>query len=108
MHVYAGLATRLLRLSTGYHDIQDNFWSALSESLTKLAVTMGPHADEPIRMDVLSQLTSLTSLRIDMVQDSNGDMDELHPMSQFEVAASYTVSLPALKACTRHSSWPGI
>ena len=41
-------------------------------------------------MDLLAQLTNLTSLRIDMVRDSDGDIDE--------VAASYTVSLPGLKS----------
>ena len=59
----ADVAARLLRLSTYHHRIQDEFWSGVSKTLTELVVILDPDR-EALRLDVLNQLTSLTSLKI--------------------------------------------
>ena len=53
-------------LSTNHHRIQDSFWSALSNHLTELSVIITPDGSEPLRIDVLNQLSKLTNLTLGM------------------------------------------
>ena len=94
MHACAGLANKLLRLSTRYQLIQGIFWSALSVRLTELSVSLALQGPEPLRLEVLNQLSSLTYLAIDMC----GDADQNRCEDGEEVADSHAVSLPRLKS----------
>ena len=59
----ADLAVKLLRVSTKHRRIQDKFWPAISKTLTELIVILDA-AREALRLDLLSQLSNLTSLKI--------------------------------------------
>ncbi|CAL5218921.1 g667 [Coccomyxa viridis] len=93
LHLTLGsvVAAKLFRLNTNYCRIQDDIWGALSERMTELTLNLTPHKDEPMRMSVLTQLTSLVSLEICIMGDPLGDMDD-------EVTASYHLSLPGLES----------
>ena len=89
MYVCAAVAANLFRLVLVpyYQCIQDDIWGPLSERLTELCVTLAPHEDQPMRMDVLTQLTNLVSLKICIGRF----IDD-------EVTASYALSHPGLKS----------
>ena len=84
----ADLAAKLLWLSPTHQRFQDEFWPALSERLTELCVDI-PDDHKAMRTDVLTQLTSLTFLKIRVNDGATRD-------TGVEVAASYTLSLPGL------------
>ncbi len=92
---FAELATRLLRSSTRLQHIQEDFWSALSENLTELYFIMDPHPYKPMRLDVLTQLTNLTSLKFNMIE---GMSDVEWDAAAYEPATSFVLSLPRLKS----------
>ena len=94
VHVCADLANKLLRVSTKCQRIQDNFWSALSERLMDLSVILALQGPEPLGLEVLSQLSNLTNLVINM----GGDADQDRCDDGDEVADSHAVSLPRLKS----------
>ncbi len=81
----ADVAAKLLRLSADHRRIQDDFWSSMSGSLTELVIILDG-ARKAIRLDVLTQLTNLTSLKIN-----------LHKCLDKRLG-SYTLSLPGLKS----------
>ena len=87
MYVSAGVAAKLFRLVPYHQEVQDGIWGALSERLTEVSLDLTSDEDQPMRMDVLTQLTNLVSLKICMV----GNRDH-------EVSTSYTLSHPILRS----------
>ena len=68
-HAHADMTQKLFKLppwDTDQHaaQIQDDYWAAMAHSLTELEMVVDA-ADEPLRMAVLTQLSKLTSLKLE-------------------------------------------